>query len=158
MRAVVIAAAAVLSQSMVGACDTPHQYLDDRGWFRSFVDRLVSDVALQHSSSPITSLAPPYVAECHKHRADVSWQAIVRQPPPSAYPSRRGAIDGISKLVSSRTVVVSRLSSNHIHIIQASAERSGVTDTLVLSPSSGTRVQVSAPAGAALIADGYVSC
>jgi hypothetical protein len=153
----IAAIAATIGASGLVACSSTHHYPDERGWFRSFTQRIAQNMRAP-SFFALTPTADPYVGTCANHRADVSWQATLSAQVVNHYPDTPAGRHDLSQTILGRVSLVSGLPAEDRSVIAASQADPRATDTWVLEPSHDSRVQVSAPVPTAILAVGYVSC
>jgi hypothetical protein len=148
-------ATAVTLLATLVACSSGHDNPDERGWFRSFTRHAAADLGNDFGLKPV---AAAYLATCTDHRAGVSWQATLSARLLRGYPSRAKAAYEVSKTVLGRLRADAGLSGDQVGFVSASDASPLATDTTVLQPSAGSRVQVSVPLATSVLAAGYVSC
>lgn len=141
----------------LAACGGSHHYTDERGWFRSFTQRVTQNMAAP-SEVGLVPLADPYVGSCVDHRAAVSWQASLSPQLAKNYPDTVEGRHDLTQTTLGRADLVSGLPAEQRSVIAASRANPRATDTLVLEPSDDSRVQVSVPNPTIILAVGYVSC
>jgi hypothetical protein len=151
---------AVLAAVSAGvvACSSGHPPADERSWFRSYARQVTQDMR-GPSEYGLVPAGGPYVGSCADHRAAVSWQAALAAQPGKNYENTiQGRGDWMNNALD-RALVDSGLPAKDVSIIQARSRADPrETDTLILKPSGGSRVQVSVPDPTVILAVGYVSC